>query len=380
MPITSLRITNFRNLAAVELAMHAKGLNIICGNNGSGKTSLLEAIYYLGAGKSFRAAVAKQLIRHQTDKFSIFSQLITETERLFPIGIEREKQGRLRIRMDNQELTGIMELASSLPIRLIHAQSHTLFESGPVFRRKYLDWGLFYLFNENFLGNWRHFGRSLRQRNSILRNKRSLNELKTWTAEVLKYGSILDQLRREYIEQLTPVMCEVTHLLLNSTNIKIDYQPGWDSNQDFATVLNGDEQEAYHLGYTPYGPHRADFDITMDAISVKHFLSRGQQKLLICAMMVAQGMILEKCANKSLIYLIDDLPSELDEHSRRKLISLLSRQNAQVFITSIDSKTISECMSHYPGVLTKVFHVEQGEIKEVISESNLAGSHGCITT
>src|SRR5690349_9007330 len=116
MAITSLRITDFRNLSAVLLEP-CYGLNIIHGNNGSGKTSLLEAIHYLGLGRSFRSGTSNQLIRHQTNKFAIFVQLMNESQHLIPVGIEREFDGSVRLRVAEKDVTSMTELVTFLPTR-----------------------------------------------------------------------------------------------------------------------------------------------------------------------------------------------------------------------------------------------------------------------
>jgi DNA replication and repair protein RecF len=364
MTITSLRITNFRNLAAVDLAPSGTGLNIICGNNGSGKTSLLEAIYYLGLGRSFRSAAKTSLIRHTTDKFSIFSQLLSESERFIPLGLEREINGATRLRVAEQDASSLAELASYLPLRIINSQSHQLFESGPTHRRKFLDWGLFYQ-AENFLSCWRHFERVLKQRNAVLSDRRPKNELNVWTDELVKYGLELDTLRRDYISALKPLLIHVTQELLGSSCLEMTYQPGWDESMDYAAFLEKNYIEEYRSQYTQFGPHRADLTLAINGIPVKHFLSRGQQKLLICAMIIAQGKLLSQRTNKKLIYLIDDLPAELDLLSRQKLISLLAEQQTQVFITAIENDAIYNFISDQSRVPVKVFHVEHGGIVEM---------------
>lgn len=362
MTITSLRITNFRNLAAAELAP-LNGLNIICGNNGSGKTSLLEAIYYLGLGRSFRTSTASRLVRQETEQFSMFSQIVSEAERFIPIGVERNLNGNTRLRVAEKDASSIAELALYLPIRLINSQSHNLFESGPVFRRKFLDWGLFYQ-SEGFLPCWRQFERVLKQRNAVLRERRTKNELNAWTDELVRYGLELDALRRGYISALIPLVSEVAQELLDIPNLDINYQSGWGKNKDYASVLANAYPEEMRSGHTQYGPHRADLDITIDGVPVKHFLSRGQQKLLICAMIIAQGKLLALQAKKGLIYLVDDLPAELDLLSRQKLISLLSRQQTQIFITAIESETICELIGDNSGTSVKVFHVKHGSVSD----------------
>lgn len=359
--INSLRIQDFRNLAAVEIDPSAHGLNIIFGDNGSGKTSLLEAIFYLGLGRSFRSASLARLVRESTNKFSVFAQIMNDDRRLVPIGMERDTSGKSRTRVAEADIDSILELAALLPIRLINSQSHQLFESGPSFRRKYLDWGLFYQ-TERFLPAWRQFERALKQRNAVLRENGPISELNAWTQELVKYGLALHDLRQEYIRALTPIFLETARELLNPLDFQVSYRSGWFADESYAAVLVDNSQEDYRSGYTQLGPHRADLDITIDAIPVKYFLSRGQQKLLICAMILAQGRLLMQHTNKHLIYLVDDLPAELDRQSKQKLISLLSKQKTQVFITAIDGSVIYELIKQSTAPV-EVFHVEQGRVK-----------------
>jgi len=369
MTIVSLRISNFRNLKAIELIPCSVGLNIICGNNGSGKTSLLEAIHYLGLGRSFRSSTASRLIRHTTDQFSIFIQLDSNLERQIPLGIERNLTGLTRLRIAEKDASSIAELASYLPIRLINSQSHHLFESGPAYRRKYLDWGLFYQ-SEHFLSCWRQFERILKQRNAVLRDRRPKRELDIWTEGLLKYGLELDKLRREYVLALAPLVLELSQELLTIPNLELSYQPGWDTSKDYASVLTCAYGDEIRFGHTQFGPHRADLDIKINAVPARHFLSRGQQKLLICAMIIAQGKLLAVHANKRLIYLVDDLPAELDLRSRQRLISLLSKQRTQIFITAIESESISDFIGNKPEVPVKVFHVEHGNVESTASHQS----------
>ncbi|HTM63879.1 MAG TPA: DNA replication/repair protein RecF [Gammaproteobacteria bacterium] len=365
MTITSLQISNFRNLTSVQIAPAQQGLNIISGNNGSGKTSLLEAIFYLGHGKSFRSSVANRMINHQADKFSLFTQVVTELDRKIPLGVEREQTGSTRLRVDDKDVSSMAKLAEFLPIRMINSQSHQLLEAGPVFRRKYLDWGLFYQ-NADFITSWRQFERILKQRNAILRDKRPVRELESWTNELVKYGLELDQMRRAYIEKLLPHIRYFMQLLLSITELNIEYEPGWEKNQDYSVTLLASINDDYRIGHTQAGPHRADFEIFSDGIALRHILSRGQQKLLICAMILAQGLMLGEQEKAGLIYLVDDLPSELDSSSRQKLVSLLAMQKSQIFITAIENEAICELVRDNTEIKTKVFHVEHGKVVELI--------------
>jgi DNA replication and repair protein RecF len=218
---------------------------------------------------------------------------------------------------------------------------------------------------ESFLSCWRHYERALKQRNAVLKEKRSKQELDAWTDEVVKYGLEFDRLRRVYVQELAPVVAALARELLAVSHVALEYQSGWDKNLDFAAVLANSYQDDYRFGHTQAGPHRADLEVKIDGLAVKHFLSRGQQKLLICAMMLAQGMVLGERVSKGLIYLVDDLPSELDLPNKQKLITLLSRQPAQVFITAIDHDEICSLITENSTTPLKMFHVKHGRAGEL---------------
>lgn len=360
MAINSLSVNNFRNLTIHQMELYPRGVHVISGANGSGKTSFLETIYYLSLCRSFRSSASAQLICHDADKFSIFAK-ITQQDCIIPIGMERNFAGDLNIHVAEQKLTQIFELTYRLPIRLFNSQFHQLIEAGPLFRRKYLDWGLFYHY-ENFLHYWSQFARALKQRNLLLRRKSSLPEIRPWTHELIKYGLLLHELRHAYVQQLIPLIQQMA-ALLSISSLHFNYYPGWSAQIDYAEALFDQCEEELRFGYTLCGPHRADFEVFFHDQPAKHVLSRGQQKLLICAMILAQGLLFNQQLNKGLIYLVDDLPAELDESNRYKLLSLLFEQNAQVFITTVDRQDINEKLQHLSKP-TKVFHVEQGKFAE----------------
>lgn len=359
MGLIHLDIANFRNLCSVSLQPVQDGFNFIYGNNGSGKTSLLESIYYLSLGRSFRSANSGRIIHHAEHKLSIFGQLGTSINYSVPIGLEREAKGDLKLRISGKDAHSIAELAQLLPVQLMDSHCHSLLEA-PLFRRKYLDWGIFYLIPD-FLRIWRLFERALKQRNAALRGRIAKTELEVWTHELVTHAMQLNQMRHDYIARLLPILEQIINDFSLALDFSIHYQPGWDAASHYAEVLRRSLHKDFELGYTQYGPHKADLKILVKHMPAKDILSRGQQKLFVCAMIIARGILLQSTVNKRPIYLVDDLPSELDAISRSSLLALLSRQEAQIFVTSIDKENWDQFLKNRS---MKMFHVEHGDLRE----------------
>lgn len=361
MAFTRLDVANFRNLISTKLEPVVKGINFFYGLNGSGKTSLLEAIYYLSTGRSFRSLKIDRIVNNKSDSFSIFAQILAQSNQKIPIGIEREITGDVKMRIAGKDAHSISELASLTPVLLVNSNCYHYLDSGPIFRRKYLDWGVFY-FSNDFMRVWKQYQRALKQRNAALRSHAPKKELEIWTKELADNAQLMDQFRNEYCQRLLPILIDTIADLLTLQNLEISYQRGWNENQTYQQVLENSIDRDMQLGYTQMGPHRADLRIIIKGIPAKDILSRGQQKLFVCAMILAQGALLNCCSNKRPIYLIDDLPSELDVLSRSKLMAVLSKQEAQVFITAVEREVIE---SYLVQPIAKMFHVEHGNINEM---------------
>lgn len=367
MALSQLFINDFRNLAKIELQPLVQGFNFLYGQNGSGKTSLLEAIYYLGHRRSFRSLNASHLIRYSSDRFNIFSEINDQSGCFVPMGIERLQEGDYRVRIAGQEVSTISELAAFLPIRLINVHSHHLLEGSPIFRRKYLDWGIFY-HNNQFHTLWFRFKRILKQRNAALRMRASSTELASWTQELAEIALLFHELRVSYLKQLLPILMTILNKGLSQffdlSGLTIDYLPGWDEGQAYGEILAQSLYKDLERGHTQFGPHRADLSFKLNQVPVKEVLSTGQQKLLVCGMILAQGALLAKLVNKRPIYLIDDLPAELDWQSRSWLVGVLAEQQAQIFVTAVEEEAMSEILAQI-GSPVKMFHVKHGTITEM---------------
>lgn len=359
MAISQLQITGIRNLQPVTLQTSPR-INILYGDNGSGKTSVLEAIYLLAMARSFRSTRLQPMIQYEQHSCTVFAQIKRSDHSQTNLGISRDRQSELRIRIDGHTVRSTAQLAQLLPLQLINPDSFRLLEGSPKMRRRFLDWGVFHV-EHQFFSVWQRLQTSLRQRNSCLRHGIiDKNALAAWDRELCLASAEIDQLRRNYIIQLKPVFEHRLAKLLQLPDLTLSYYRGWDKDSNLADVLNKNIERDRALGYTQAGPQRADLRVRIGTHSAVDILSRGQQKLVICALRIAQGHLLSQARRNDCIYLVDDLPSELDQQHRLALCQLLDDLECQVFITCVDKQLMSS--GWRKDTPTSLFHVEQGQI------------------
>ncbi len=356
MSLSSLHIKNLRNLAEVRIEPTSR-LNIIHGANASGKTSLLEAIYLLGRAKSFRSSHLHIIEGAGKGGFMVFGQVTDELGELQPLGIHYEG-GKIHMRAAGETLTQTAELVTRLPLLLITPDSHKILTLGPRQRRRFIDWGVFHV-EHDFMSAWRRYHRALRQRNASLRAPGRFAPGEVWDNELHEAASQIDGFRRDYLQQFLPLLTYfVEKLLPTDWNVSLRYLPGWAQDMTFSEALARSLERDRLLGYTHKGPHRADVLIEAAGRPVQEHASGGQQKLLMCALYLAQATLFKVRTQRQCIILLDDLPAELDTEHRHKLMALLYEIGVQVMVTTTDKDLL-----HIPeGAEAKLFHVEHGVI------------------
>jgi DNA replication and repair protein RecF len=359
MQLTQVDIHRVRNLTNVKL-LPAEGLNLIFGPNASGKTSLLEAIYLLSNGRSFRTTNIRSVIQQETETLQVFGKIKQEqTNSLIHLGIERGSSGT-QIRINQNSVTQASRLAAYLPVQIINPESHRLLDQGPTQRRKFLDWGLFHV-EPVFHLTWQHYNRLLKQRNAALRHKKFSKDITAWDQFLLDYAEKLTTLRRQYVSELKPLIQNYSKHLLQ-TSVTVEYRKGWNKELSLSEALTKSFQQDCQQGFTRFGPHRADLRLLEDGTPVQDKFSRGQQKLLVCALRLAQIRHLKNRSERSSIMLVDDLAAELDVHHRMRLLELLAETGAQLFVTVTEADLIDT----KAWLSKKMFHVEHGEVAEVV--------------
>jgi DNA replication and repair protein RecF len=363
MSIRRLRVQGIRNLHDVDI--HLSRVNVFFGVNGSGKTSLLEAVYVLGSGKSFRAPRLEPVITHQVSECVVHASIEDANGASLPMGLSRQRSGEFQGRIQGRTVQNAAELARSLPLQLINSDSFQLLEGGPKSRRQFLDWGVFHV-EHGFHSAWLEVQRGLRQRNALLRHVRlPLDQLEAWDIHLSARADELDSFRRAYFDAFHPQFRSTLRELSSLDEVDLSYHRGWDKETPLKDVLRESRLRDHERGFTVQGPHRADIRVRVRGQSAEQVLSRGQQKLVVCAMKVAQARVFSDHRQRECVFLVDDLPAELDRNHRASLTALLSTLGCQVMVSCVDRSDLEAAWPLVPEEQRRMFHVEQGRFTHV---------------
>ena len=361
MSLVKLSIRNFRNLHQLDLEP-SEDINIIFGKNASGKTSILEAIYFLGRASSFRTNRFERLLENGEKELLVYASLKSKNGKIVPFGVKKASKS-LIIRINEQKINKVSDLVQTLPLQIIHPNSHQLLEEGPKYRRRFLDWGVFHV-EHQFYPAWLRYQKALKQRNAALRLPKAQQMANVWSKELVESAQIIDRHRRVYLQSLQAGLDHFIKPVLGDLNIQIKYQQGWKKDTEFAQALTDALDNDIERGFTSVGPQRADVNILVDGVIAHERISRGQQKILVTSLLLAQAELYNTITGKKCLLLIDDVAAELDEHNKAKLLTVLVKMNVQMFLTSIEPGTLQSVMDARQG--SKMFHVEHGKLSKVV--------------
>jgi DNA replication and repair protein RecF len=351
MALAFFRVEQFRCLSRAELSFDARA-NIISGNNASGKTSLLEAIFFLCRGRSFRQSRTDRLVQHGSQDFQLFGRL-QAGELRHAIGV-RAGRGDTEIRLDGRSLSGFSEIVERTAIQVIEPEIHTLIAEGPDKRRRFLDYGVFHV-EPGYLPAWRRYHKVLKQRNAALRSKAPNSEIAAWDEAFIDNAATIDSYRTGYTRMLSDPIRETSEQL-GLAEIEIEYRPGWEGEKTIEVALAHSLERDRQLGITHVGPHRADLKILYRKRAARQQVSRGQQKLLASSLVIAQSRILNDLKPGASILLLDDPAAELDRHSLTRLLAVVGELPCQLIVTALEPSAIT--LHGEPAR----FHVEHGSV------------------
>jgi len=347
--IRRFKVSDFRCIETADLGF-SPDFNLVYGSNASGKTSVLEALAYLGRGKSFRGASTSNLIRHGSTEFVLFGETAAEGPGR-RLGVRNSREG-LEVRVDGSGEGGVAALADALPLQVIDPEVHNLVAGGPEQRRRFLDWVAFHVEHDHLL-TWRRFRRALKQRNAALKAGSGDGAIRSWNAEFVELSRQLDESRRRALEVATDSLMEYGLGLLG-TDLGFEYQQGWNKDKSLEQALEEGLSRDRQQGATQHGPHRGDLKLSYDERQARKLVSRGQQKLLASAMILAATDTAQTALESPLLLLLDDPAAELDGESLGRLMDAVAGLGCQVVATSLEKGALDVPAG------ASMFHVEQG--------------------
>jgi DNA replication and repair protein RecF len=357
MSLDRLTIEDFRCVERAELEFDGR-CNLITGENASGKTSLLEAIFFLGRGRSFRSTRNEALIRTGCAQFSLIGRT-QQHGTSQPLGMRLSSDG-IEARFGGRPISGLAELATRLPVQAIDPEVHRLVDGGPQERRRYLDWGVFHV-EPNFVEHWRRYQRALRQRNAALKANQAPGLVRAWDPELIEAGEEVADHRRRYATGLRAAVRSAAQRLLGA-EVDIGLHQGWSVERTLTEALEHSYPRDRERGLTHVGPHRADLSVRIAGQAARDRVSRGQQKLLAAAMLLGQLEHDAEQGSSVAALLVDDPAAELDGANLERLLTEVLSLPAQLFITALDAG--NPALQALPAAPR--FHVEHGKVTRLI--------------
>lgn len=358
MKLTGIRAQGVRNLKGLDWKP-GPGINLITGDNGAGKTSLLEAICLLSRGRSFRTGYSRPVMSEGEKQIEISGR--TEgAGSAHQLGMRKSAGGWVG-KIDGREAAGQGELARYLPTLVFEPGSHAMVEGPPEGRRRFLDWGVFHV--EPGYGRLvQQYRKALKQRNAALR---SGNGPAAWAFDgiLISSGEEIAIQRDAYAERLIPVARQVIAQLNQEIDeLSPQLDRGWPRDQALGEALKAHREQDLRSGHTGRGPHRAELRLRVANRAAAEYLSRGQQKVLGLSLILAQAQTFHVEQGEAPILLLDDLASELDPDRLGSSLSLLQDLKAQVMVTMIRAEAVSEALLG----MAQRFHVEHGNVQPVV--------------
>jgi DNA replication and repair protein RecF len=348
--LKKLSLHHFRNISTLAFDFSAK-FNLFYGENGSGKTSILEAIHVLTQGKSFRTMSNEQLIQESFTNTVLFG-IFEDADGAFQIGLEKTLETTL-IKINGEKQKNTVALLRKIPVIVVNPESYDLIEAGPETRRQFLNWGMFHV-EHDFEKVWKLFNRCLKQRNAGIRAEQAIEVWQSWDVALSEAGELFTQMRKSYIQALEPYFQQLISQLPFPHKLVMAFYQGWAEELPLFEALRSRTQRDLAQGFTTTGPQKADIIFNIKNAPAEARLSRGQEKLAVSVLRLAQGLMLFEKTGKTSIYLLDDLAAELDSLRRKALLKLCEQIPGQFFISSTDRNTFEEEV--LPN--STMFHVE----------------------
>ncbi len=358
MQLKKIKINGFRCYESLELCFDQR-INVFSGANGAGKTSVLEAIYFLSTGKSFRSKRNKNLINHLFDELTVFSEYEDIDNNVNKVGVNLNKALKKTSKLNAKKIKTQSVIAHALPVVSIDPDSYLFLDKPPQYRRSFLDWLVFHV-KPKYLSVWSRVSRCQKQLNHLYREKR-YKELKEWELLYVKYGEQLSEMRREVFVQLEELIHKkINEIIPELSSLELFFYQGWAKENTLTEQLEKDRTKNLMYGNLSNGVHKMDIKNTINQNIAHENLSRGQKKLVSIFYYLSYIELLSSQLKTNPILCLDDMDAELDNHKTQILCDFLQTCDNQVFISTVEPGKLMNVLNN-----TCLFHVEHNQINRV---------------
>lgn len=360
--LKQLSLINFKNYSEFEAKFSDK-INCFVGNNGMGKTNLLDAIYYLSFCKSFFNSADSQNIKHR-EEFFVLQGYFNSFDEEHEVYCGLKRNHKKVFKNNKKEYERLSEHIGRFPLVMISPNDADLINGSSELRRKFLD-GIISQYNKFYLDKLISYNQVLKQRNALLKHfaeTRTFDSetLEIWDEQLILHGNSILDIRREFLKQFIPLFNFYYNFISNSReNVALEYENSL-GEKEFKTALLTSLPRDRAVQYTTIGAHKDDLEFVLNGFSLKKFASQGQQKSYLLALKLAQFEFIKEQKNTKPLLLLDDVYDKLDEERFTKLLELVSSDKfGQVFITDTHPERMNELFNQKQ-IEHRIFLVGEG--------------------
>ncbi len=365
MYLQNLKLINFKNYDETQLEFSDK-INCFTGNNGAGKTNILDAIYYLSFCKSYFNSIDSQNINHEKDFFAVHGTYKNQDSLSDQVSVIQKRNKKKVFKFNKKEYDRLADHIGKIPLVMVSPYDRDLINEGSDVRRKYID-GVISQFDKTYLNNLISYNKALAHRNALLRSfaeRRNFDQisLEIWNEKLIEHGQPVFEKRKQFLKAFNPVF-ENNYRFLSggSEQVELVYESQL-ALEPLQDLLKDSIEKDRMIRYTSKGVHKDDLLFKIDGYPIKKFGSQGQQKTFVIAVKLAQFEYTREIKGFKPVLLFDDIFDKLDHQRVNKIIRLVSDDNfGQVFITDTQSERI-EAIFEQISIHHKIFAVEKGNI------------------
>ncbi len=365
MYLQKLKLTNFKNYETADLGFSEK-INCFVGDNGVGKTNLMDAIYYLSFCKSYFNPQDMMNIRHTEDAFAIHGTYLRNENQSDSVScIQRRNQKKL-FRMNKKDYDRLADHIGLFPLVIVSPSDSDLISLGSEERRKYFD-GVISQFDKVYLDDLLNYSRALQHRNALLKSiaehgGQSIESIEVWDQQMLEPGQRIFEKRTLFLKEFYPLFQNYFEFVSEGREaVNIEYESQL-RNLEFKELLRSSIRKDLAMRYTTAGIHKDDFMFSISGYSAKRFGSQGQQKSLLIALKLSQFEYTRTTKGYKPILLFDDIFDKLDERRVGQLVKLVGADDfGQVFITDTQPDRIEKIFKQVE-IEHRIFNVKNGAV------------------